>query len=273
MVSRKNYLLRMVPLVFKHRQKKKIRVSSPKPAKSLWMVAVALILMSAAAFANPGTTTLGTRGTVSQPNPPITGNADAKWDTYSRTTDYPGVVTLPVQFINTRDGNKLAVLVSVPANRLGVRVRGRFPAILTQTAYRIDLGNLLGTILPSQTTLIIGGKDKYMIQRGYVTVTVDVRGTGMSSGVTAVIGAEDQAAYADAVDWITKQSWFDGNLGLAGTSYLGITSLLTAAQGNPAVKAVFAEVPMGDAYRGTVIPGGDAQRHVHQPLAHVDSEP
>ncbi len=242
--------------VINEAKKIKISVSAPATVRALRAALVVLLLMSAVAFADPGTTTLGTRGTVSSPNPPITSNADAKWSTYSRDPDHPGAVTLPLQFIDTSKGGKLAVLVSVPADRLGKPVPGRFPAILTQTAYRVDLGNLLGKILPSQTTLIIGGQDKYMIRRGYVSVAVDVYGTGLSSGVSALIGAEEQTAYADAVDWITKQSWFDGNLGLAGTSYLGITSLLTAAQGHPAVKAVFAEVPMGDSYRGTVVPGG-----------------
>lgn len=202
------------------------------------------------------TTTLGTRGSVSQPNPPVTGNTNAKWKAYSRNTEYPNAVTLPLQFIDTREGGKIAVMVSVPADANGQPISGRFPAILTQSGYRIDVSNWMGTILPSQTTLIIGGQDKYMIRRGYVTVAVDVRGTGMSSGVTALIGAEEQAAYADTVDWVTQQPWFDGNLGLAGTSYLGIAALLTAEQQHPAVKAVFAEVPMGDAFRGTAVPGG-----------------
>ncbi|RZI80220.1 MAG: CocE/NonD family hydrolase, partial [Rubrivivax sp.] len=72
----------------------------------------------------------------------------------------------------------------------------------------------------------------------------------------ALLGAAEQAAYGEAVEWVAKQPWFNGNLGLAGTSYLGITSLFTAEQQNPAVKAVFAQVPMGDAFRGTVGVGG-----------------
>ena len=108
----------------------------------------------------------------------------------------------------------------------------------------------------AQQRLLIGGKDKSMIRRGYISVTVDVYGTGMSTGVSKLLGEEEQQAYSDTVDWITEQPWFDGNLGLAGTSYLGITSLLTGEQQHPAVKAVFAEVPMGDPYRATVAPGG-----------------
>lgn len=222
----------------------------------LLFAALVLALQSVAALAGPDTTTLGTRDTLSQPNPPITENAGAQWTDYSRARQYPRAVTLPLQFLTTESGEKLAVMVSVPADINGNPVPGQFPVILTQTAYRTDLGNLIGSVSPTNATLLIGGKDKYMIRRGYISVAVGVYGTGMSSGETRLLGAEEQAGYRDAVEWVTRQPWFDGNLGLAGTSYLGISSLLTAAQQHPAVKAVFAEVPMGDAYRGTAAPGG-----------------
>lgn len=221
--------------------------------RRVWLASILLLTTSSVLAAS---TTLGTRQLISQPNAPITSNADAKWTTYSRELEYPRTKQLPLQFINTREGGKIAVLVTVPADENGEAIPGQFPAILTQTAYRIDMGALLGAVLPSQTTLLIGGEDKYMIRRGYISVAIDARGTGMSSGVTRLIGEEEQAAAADAVDWINEQPWFDGNLGLAGTSYLGLSALLTAAQQHPSVKAVFAQVPMGDAYRGTAVTGG-----------------
>ncbi|MDE2419604.1 MAG: CocE/NonD family hydrolase [Gammaproteobacteria bacterium] len=218
-------------------------------------LAAALMLANTMTFATTSTT-LGTRNSTSQSNPAITTNSGATWKNYSRAAQYPGAVTLPLQFITLSTGQKLAVLVSVPADASGKPITGSFPVILTQTAYRIDLGQLIGGVLPTDTTLLIGGLDKYMVTRGYVTVAVDVLGSGMSDGEAQLLGSAEQAAYGEAVNWITKQSFFDGNLGLAGTSYLGIDSLLTAEQRNPAVKAVFAEVPMGDPYRATVAPGG-----------------
>jgi putative CocE/NonD family hydrolase len=207
--------------------------------------------------ASAQTTTMGTRGSTSQFNTAINTNASSTWKTaYSRPADYPGVVTMPLQFITTKAGQKLAVLVSMPADANGNPVAGKFPAILTQTAYRIDLGGALGGLITKGNSLIIGGEDKFMISRGYVQVAVDVLGSGMSDGAAELLGTAEQQAYGDAVDWVTQQDWFNGNLGLAGTSYLGITSLLTAEQQNPAVKAVFAQVPMGDSYRGTVGVGG-----------------
>lgn len=219
------------------------------------LVAATLSLSVSLAMA-ASTTTMGTRGSLSQANTPLTTNAKGAWVDYKRAEQYPDVVTLPLQFITTREGKKLAVLVSVPADSKGNPVAGKFPVILTQTAYRIDVGQLLGTFATSANSLLIGGKDEFMIKRGYISVAVDVRGSGMSEGSAELLGEAEQAGYADTVNWVTQQPWFNGNLGLAGTSYLGITSLLTAQQQHPAVKAVFVQVPMGDSYRGTVGVGG-----------------
>lgn len=224
-----------------------------RPTAALVATLVAIGCMSTAVAQ---TTTLGTRGSLSQASTALTSNAGSTWKTYTRAEEHPGSTTLPLQFITTPSGQKLAVLVSVPADASGKPVPGTFPVILTQTAYRIDLGQLLGTLAGTGNTLLVGGQDRFMNKRGYISVAVDVMGSGMSSGEAQLLGAVEQQGYADAVDWVTRQPWFNGRLGLAGTSYLGITSLLTAQQQHPAVKAVFAQVPMGDAYRGTVGPGG-----------------
>ncbi|MBH1987936.1 MAG: CocE/NonD family hydrolase [Burkholderiales bacterium] len=216
----------------------------------------ALLAAGATSLAIAQTTTLGTRGATSVSTTAITTNAGSTWAEYKRAEDHPDSVTLPLQFITTPAGQKLAVLVSVPADASGKPVPGRFPVILTQTAYRIDLGQLLGSVLGTGNTLLVGGQDRFMNRRGYISVAVDVMGSGMSSGEAQLLGAAEQEGYAAAVDWVTQQPWFNGKLGLAGTSFLGITSLLSAQQQHPAVKAVFAQVPMGDAYRGTVGIGG-----------------
>ncbi len=202
------------------------------------------------------TTTLGTRGTTSQSNPAVTSNADGAWKGYWRGEDYPNVKDLGLQFITLKSGQKLGVLVSVPADAQGDAVAGTFPAILTQTAYRADVGDLLGSILPFGATLVVGGADPVMIKRGYVSVTVDVLGSGVSDGEEELLGANEQAAYGEAIDWVVQQSWSNGKVGLAGTSYLSITALLAAEQRKSAVKAVFADAPLGDAWRGITGTGG-----------------
>jgi len=223
---------------------------------ALSSLATTLLSVGLATSVAASTTTLGTRGSVSVPNSVVTSNANSVWKAYARAEEHAQAVTLPLQFITMKNGQKLAVLVSVPADAKGKPVPGAFPAILTQTAYRIDLGQLLGGFAVTGNTLLVGGKDEFMIKRGYISVAVDVLGSGMSDGQGALLGVAEQQAYGEAVEWVSKQPWFNGQLGLAGTSYLGITSLLTAGQQNPAVKAVFAQVPMGDAFRGTVGVGG-----------------
>lgn len=202
------------------------------------------------------TTTLGTRILTSQDNPAITSNGAAKWRNYTRAADYPNLVNLPLQFITTRTGQKLGVLVALPADENGNAAPGTFPAILTQNAYRIDLGNALSSLLPAASTLGIGGADKFMIRRGYVSVTVDSLGSGVSDGKLDLFGPLEQAAYADAVDWVLLQPWSNGKIGVAGTSYLGISSLFTAAQQHPSIKAAFVNIPMGDPWRDTIGTGG-----------------
>ena len=202
------------------------------------------------------TTTLGTRLTTSQTNAAVTANGTARWRNYARAADYPGIIKLPLQFITTRSGKKIGVIVSLPADANGNAVAGTFPAILSQNAYRIDLGNAMAAIVPAGTTMMTGGADKFMIRRGYAMVAVDILGSGVSEGREKLLGEEEQAAYADAVNWITQQGWSNGKIGVAGTSYLGITALLTAEQGHPSIKAAFVDVPMGDAWRSVIGTGG-----------------
>ncbi|MBP9217236.1 MAG: CocE/NonD family hydrolase [Sterolibacterium sp.] len=206
--------------------------------------------------ASGATTTLGTRLLTAQANPPVTSNGTARWRNYTRPADYPGVFTLPLQFITTRSGKRLGVLVSLPTDASGNYVRGRFPVVLTQNAYRIDMGNALSGLLPAASTLGIGGADRYMIRRGYVSVTVDSLGSGVSEGQLDLFGPTEQATYADVVNWVVRQDWSNGRIGVAGTSYLGITSLFTAAQGHPSIQAVFVNIPMGDSWRDTLGTGG-----------------
>ena len=225
-------------------------------AYTLSTIIVAIAALSGATV-NAQTTTLGTRGKTSQPNPAITANATGQWKDYDRAADYPRTYSYPIQFITTKSGLKLAVNVTVPASANGRPATGKFPAILTQTAYRADVGQILGsTVLPLGNTLAAGGRDNFMVTRGYVSVSVDAVGTGMSDGESQLLGGDEQQGYAESVEWITKQPWSNGDIGAAGTSYLGITAMQTAAQSNPAIKALFAVVPMGDAYRGVVGTGG-----------------
>ena len=192
-------------------------------------------------------TTLGTRAQTSQPGTSIISNSGAKWTDYNPAVLYPKTVQEALQYITMPDGTKLAAYLTMPADSSGKAVAGTFPTVLVQTAYNGAAGEFVSAI---------GGADPYIVEHGYATLVVDVRGTGQSTGSWDAFGADEQADYGNVVDWVTQQSWSNGSIGLYGVSYLGITAIITAAQDHPSVKAAFPIVPIGDGYRDIVFTGG-----------------
>ena len=196
-------------------------------------------------------TTLGTRATPAQPGTSITSNAGAKWADYNPPALYAGVAKQAMQYITMPDGTKLAAYVTLPADASGKAATGTFPTVLVQTSYNGGNAQYEASIGAA-----LGAADPYIVQHGYATVVVDVRGTGQSQGTWDAFGADEQSDYGHVVDWVTQQSWSNGAIGLYGVSYLGITTAITAAQNHPAVKAAFPIVPIGDGYRDIVFTGG-----------------
>jgi putative CocE/NonD family hydrolase len=197
-------------------------------------------------------TTLGTRAAPSQPGTSITSNAGAKWVDYNPATLYPKTAQQNIQYITMPDGTQLAAYLTLPADASGAAVAGKFPTVLIQTAYNGGDSQLEG----GATGAALGGADPYMVEHGYAELVVDVRGTGQSTGSWEAFGADEQSDYGNVVDWVTQQSWSNGNIGVYGVSYLAITAIITAAQDHPAVKAAFPIVPIGDGYRDIVFTGG-----------------
>ncbi|MCU1379287.1 MAG: peptidase [Acidimicrobiales bacterium] len=137
------------------------------------------------------------------------------------------------------DGVVLKADVHLPTG-----ISGRLPTSLTVTGY--------GKGGPITTQAADGG----LVSHGYASVIVDDRGTGASAGSWDSWGARTRADYREVLDWIVRQPWSNGRIGVTGASYMGITSLFAAASGHPAVKGVFAVIPMADGFRDIVFGGG-----------------
>lgn len=102
-------------------------------------------------------------------------------------------------------------------------------------------------------------KDSYLARHGYSALFVDVRGTGGSEGRPTTEYSE--AEYEDighVIDWLSRQPWSNGNVGMYGGSYGAFNSVWTAAVVRPpALKAIFAMCGTDDRYTDDIHhPGG-----------------
>jgi hypothetical protein len=136
-----------------------------------------------------------------------------------------------------RDGVRLA------ANIVRPKAPGRFPAVISYVPY---------------------GKDPnpFFAQRGYVTVFAEGRGTGTSEGVMADYFLEQasQDGY-DLVEWVARQPWCDGNVGLWGGSYGAINATRIAALGPPHLKAIAVNSSYANFFGDHWYPGGVRTNH------------
>jgi putative CocE/NonD family hydrolase len=150
--------------------------------------------------------------------------------------------------VTMSDGTILRADVFYPMTR-GAEATGPFPVLMTQTPYGKDTLGVAGGGV---------GADSYLVQRGYLDVVVDVRGTGDSEGQ---FGLFDPVQVQDAVhlvSWAAALPHSDGKVGLYGASYLGINQILTAGAVGPdsPLKAIFPVVSATDLYRDTAFMGG-----------------
>lgn len=103
---------------------------------------------------------------------------------------------------------------------------GQYPALLTYLPYTKDLwgGNFYGD---------------YFDGRGYALVLADFRGTGNSEGVNpSFVDPQEREDGYHIVEWLAAQDWCDGNVGVWGISYGGITAMSIASTQPPHLKAI-----------------------------------
>ncbi|MEU1214584.1 CocE/NonD family hydrolase [Streptomyces sp. NPDC005790] len=88
-----------------------------------------------------------------------------------------------------------------------------------------------------------------LFERGYAFVMVDLRGFGGSTGCLDWAGPGEQADVKAAIDWVSKQPWSTGSVGLYGKSYDALTGLVGNNLDQRALKAVVAQEPLWDMYQ------------------------
>jgi len=154
-------------------------------------------------------------------------------------------ITVPM-----RDGVKLS------ANLFRPGAARRYPAVLLRTPY--GKGDA------------ITASYQAFVNHGYAVVVQDVRGRYKSGGVFEPINQEI-ADGDDTLNWIARQAWSDGSVGMYGGSYLGIAQWKAAMTGNPHLKAIFPYVSGDDDYRDRYYSAGGAMKIGHRLLWFADN--
>jgi predicted acyl esterase len=157
-------------------------------------------------------------------------------------------------WVTMRDGVRLCVDIYRPD------ADGKFPALLGMSPYSKDVQKLPVHEYPTDREIgnggIEAGLSEYFVSRGYVHVIADVRGTGYSEGGYRVFSLKEQQDGYDLVEWMAKQDWCSGGVGMLGSSYFAMIQLLVAAQQPPHLKAIFPVDSTTDMYRHWAYHGG-----------------
>ena len=105
----------------------------------------------------------------------------------------------------------------------------------------------------------------YFVRRGYVVARVDIRGTGNSEGrlIEYEYSDQEQLDGEVVIDWLSKQPFSSGSVGMFGISWGGFNSIHMAMRNPPALKAIVAVDATDDLYQDDV--------HFIDGIMHVDS--
>ena len=76
------------------------------------------------------------------------------------------------------------------------------------------------------------------VPHGYVVIRVDGRGTCKSPGNINVLSRQEAEDYYDAIEWASKQTWSNGNIGTWGMSYNAMDQENVASLQPPHLKAI-----------------------------------
>ncbi len=124
----------------------------------------------------------------------------------------------------------------------------QFPAILEMIPYGKDNWRRNSDV----------ARGEWLAARGFALCRLDVRGTGSSPGI-----AEDEYTEVEtrdgyeAVEWLARQAWCNGNIGMWGISYGGFTAIQVAKLQPPHLRAILPMYATDDRYRDDVhIRGG-----------------
>ena len=136
-------------------------------------------------------------------------------------------------------GVVISVKLWLPAGEPGER----FPAVLEAIPYRKDDNSLVDDSV----------RFGFFSGHGYVGVRMDLRGSGTSTGILEdEYSEEEQHDICEVIDWISRQPWCTGDIGMTGISWSGFNSLQVAARRPPALRTIISVCSTDDRYDNDV---------------------
>ncbi|MBZ5608593.1 MAG: CocE/NonD family hydrolase [Acidobacteriia bacterium] len=140
------------------------------------------------------------------------------------------------EMVSMRDGVRLDTNIYLPGGE------GPWPVVLTRTPYGKD-------------QMYTAKNEAAYMQAGYARVVQDVRGRFKSEGKYRPFADDLEDGY-DTIEWVAKQPWANGKIGMVGPSAMGIATNLAAMSGAPHLTAAFVSVAHGSNFRYSRHPGG-----------------
>jgi uncharacterized protein len=139
------------------------------------------------------------------------------------------------QYIEMRDGALLSAMVRLPDE--GFFGEGPYPTVITYSGYSPSRPDQLPTGALIANAL------------GYATVSVNMRGSGCSGGVFDVFNRAQHADGYDLAEIVARQDWvLNGQVGMVGLSYPGISQLYVASTNPPSLAAIVPLSTIADAW-------------------------
>jgi uncharacterized protein len=139
--------------------------------------------------------------------------------------DDPQITVIENEWIPMADGARLAARIFLPSSA------------------RTNATGAVLEYLPYRKRDVYRYRDDvvgpYLAKNGIAHVRVDIRGTGDSDG--SAIDEYTRVEQADAlcvIDWISRQNWCNGNVGMRGISYGAFVGLQAAEKAPAALKAI-----------------------------------
>lgn len=122
----------------------------------------------------------------------------------------------------------------------------RHPVLVHRTPYSKGLGWFVAGLMFNPLDAV---------ERGYAVLVQDTRGRLASEGEWEPFVDEAADGY-DTVEWAAEQPWSDGNVGIYGSSYMGVTTVQAMVAAPPHLKAGLAYVTSGTYHNAWTYSGG-----------------